>query len=483
MTFSIKYKLMLTLVTTVIVVVGIMLLLTKWSFDRGFMHYVSSVEHDMHSSLVSMLADEYRTTGSWKSLRHNSRLWLELNVESLSNVNLRRLHRFHHSNPAGREPPPRPGPIPGEWHEQNYRLFALRPETVLFDAHKQPVIGRFRPGESLNYMPVTVNGQTVGYLGVRPRHNIFEARDLRFSRRLTRVFIFIALTLAVAFALIALPVSRQLVRPIQELSKATRSLASGRYDTRIAMAGNDEMGQLARDFNSLSDTLERNETLRRQWIADISHELRTPLAILQGEIEAMQDGIRDCTPDRLKQIHAQTLNLSRLVNDLYELSLSDIGALSYRKQSVDVRGIVESCILDLRDAFAEKRIDLHTPSAQDPLMVVGDPDRLKQMFFNVLHNSLRHTDAGGTVQVEMRKQDGRVVVDVRDSTPGVGPDHLPHLFERLYRVDDSRSRATGGAGLGLAISRNIAEAHDGRISATNSPLGGLWVQIDLPGDA
>ena len=259
-----------------------------------------------------------------------------------------------------------------------------------------------------------------------------------------------------------------------------RRLASGRYDTSIAATGNDELAQLARDFNSLSNTLEHNEIARRQWIADISHELRTPLSVLQGEIEAMQDGVRDCTQERLRQIHQQTLNLSRLVNDLYELSLSDIGALSYRKESVDVRAVVESSIVSLRDAFAERRIDLHGPAQNGALLVFGDPDRLKQMFFNVLHNSLRHTDAGGEVRVETGKLNNRIFIDVQDSAPGVSPEHLPRLFERLYRVDNSRSRATGGAGLGLAISRNIVAAHDGEISATNSALGGLRVHIELP---
>lgn len=489
MTFSIKYKLMLTMVATVVVVVGIMLLLTKWSFDRGFMHYVNSVERDMYSNLVNMLADEYRSTGSWEALRSNPRLWWELNLESLSRADVRRLNHFQISGMRSRPPPtsgtspgPPPGPPQGEWHEHEHRLFIMHPRTVLFDAHKKPVVGRFYPGETLNYMPIKVNDQTVGYLGVRPRNEIFKARDLRFSRRLTRAFIYIAMALAIAFALVALPVSRQLVRPIQKLSGAMRRLASGRYDTRIAVVGHDELSQLARDFNSLSNTLEHNENSRRQWIADISHELRTPLAVLQGEIEAMQDGIRDCTPERLKQIHVQTLNLSRLVNDLYELSLSDLGALSYRKESIDVRGIVDSCILGLRDAFEEKHIGLDVPSGNGRLMVFGDPDRIKQMFFNVLHNSLRHTGAGGKVQVEISKSDNHIVVDVQDSAPGVGPEHLSHLFERLYRVDNSRSRATGGAGLGLAISRNIVEAHEGTISARASTLGGLWVHIELPAE-
>ncbi|MGH8248273.1 MAG: ATP-binding protein, partial [Gammaproteobacteria bacterium] len=291
----------------------------------------------------------------------------------------------------------------------------------------------------------------------------------------------IAVIMMALSALIALPMARQLVKPIGELSSATRRLASGRYDTRTSVVSNDELGKLSRDFNTLAKTLEDNERSRRQWIADISHELRTPLSVLQGEIEAMQDGVRDCTPERLHTLHQQTLSLARLVNDLYELSLSDIGALSYQKQPVKLAELLQGCIESWREQFAGRGITMqvHVPSGTAP-MVFGDPNRLRQLVFNLFENSLRYTDPGGVIEVGLAVAGPNAVIDVQDSAPGVVEQHHPRLFDRLYRVETSRSRATGGTGLGLAICKNIVDAHEGQITAQASPLGGLWVRITLP---
>lgn len=355
---------------------------------------------------------------------------------------------------------------------------------LLLDADKEPLSGNVQPEEALKMTPIVVDGATVGYLAMRPIPPMGEAREMHFSERQAHAFMLIALITMVVSILLALPVSRQLVKPIRALSEATRKLAAGSYDTRIDVGSRDELGQLARDFNSLAKTLGQNEVSRRQWIADISHELRTPLSILQGEIEAMQDGLRPCTPERLAALHGETLNLARLVNDLYELSLSDIGALSYQKQRLDLRTLLETSLQAHRDEFAGKNIALEFSA--DPGLearVFGDPDRLQQLFLNLLGNSLRYTDPGGKVAVSLAVRDGHAVIDVQDSAPGVAEEHLPRLFERLYRVDPSRSRETGGAGLGLAICRNIVEAHDGRIDARASNLGGLWVQLVLPLEA
>lgn len=511
MYFSIKYKILLTLVAAIIMVVGGMWLLTQWSFERGLSKYVSSIENEVQANLARALAQEYRDAGGWESLRGNPRRWHELQFESVLRSGPPRLARRYPVEPPGTMPFNIPlaerGAFlrrhPGEVPDDVIRIigphavplpppphgiaFARRPagqRLLLLDRDRQPVVGHMQPGEPLDTSPIVVDGDTVGFLAVRPNPPLADPHELHFSERQAHAFMLIALvTLAVA-ALLAWPISRQLVKPIRSLSAGTRQLAAGRYDTRISVAGRDELGQLARDFNSLAKTLEENEKSRRQWIADISHELRTPLAILQGEIEAMQDGVRQCTPERLASLHGETLNLARLVNDLYELSLSDIGALSYQKQRTDLAQLLEACLGPYREEFASKNIELRfAPGSGGPVHVFGDPARLQQLFSNLLGNSLRYTDPGGAVEIALAADAGHAMIDVRDSRPGVPPEHLPRLFERLYRVDPSRSRSTGGAGLGLAICRNIVEAHDGRITAQASPLGGLWVHVDLPLDA
>jgi two-component system sensor histidine kinase BaeS len=228
-------------------------------------------------------------------------------------------------------------------------------------------------------------------------------------------------------------------------------------------------------------TLEKHNKDQRQWVADISHELRTPVAVLQGEIEALLDGVRPITPETVRSLHAEALRLNRLVEDLYELSLSDIGALSYRKELLDVADVLNVSLDGFRAEFGRKNITLRTdPSAEQNVVAYADWGRLEQLFANLLENSLRYTDAGGETAVNLALSNSHIIIKFQDSAPGVPERNLDRLFERLYRVEGSRSRTSGGAGLGLAICKNIVEAHEGSISAHQSPLGGLLIRISLP---
>jgi two-component system sensor histidine kinase BaeS len=286
----------------------------------------------------------------------------------------------------------------------------------------------------------------------------------------------ILVLLAAGFALI---LAKRLIRPIRALAGATHDLASGRYHTRVPGTSSDELGQLARDFNSLALTLEKNEQARRQWVADISHELRTPLAVLRGEIEAIQDGIRRPTEASIRSLHGEVMRLSRLVDDLYQLSLSDLGVLTCRKEELDLAELLTDVLDSYREGLAAKEIGL-SAEMEPRCILSGDRERLHQLFSNLMDNSLKYTDSGGSLAVRMECREGRAVIDFLDSTPGVSEGELEKLFDRLYRVESSRNRKTGGAGLGLTICRNIAEAHAGTITARPSPSGGLWIRVVLP---
>jgi two-component system sensor histidine kinase BaeS len=228
-------------------------------------------------------------------------------------------------------------------------------------------------------------------------------------------------------------------------------------------------------------TLEKNERERRQWVADISHELRTPISVLQGEIEALMDGIRTVTPETIHSLHAETLRLKHLVEDLYQISLSDLGALTYRKDHLDLLEVLRDSVESYRAEFDRKNISL-TISTPRGLNAIGfaDRERLNQLFFNLLENSLRYTDTGGKLFVETQVSNNSLTIEFRDSEPGVPVQDRARLFERFYRVEGSRSRESGGAGLGLTICKNIVDAHEGTISAHESPLGGLLIRVVLP---
>jgi two-component system sensor histidine kinase BaeS len=289
----------------------------------------------------------------------------------------------------------------------------------------------------------------------------------------------IAALVVLLSSLSSLYLARRLLRPIRWLADGAQALAAGDYDTRIEVERDDELGRLARHFNHLAAALARNEQLRRQWIADISHELRTPLAVLRGEIEALQDGVRAVSAQRLNSLHAEALALGQLVEDLYQLALADAGALEYRCESVDLAEILTDTAQAFRHRFEQQGLTLDNQVAA-PLWLHGDPLRLQQLFSNLLENSQRYTAAGGRLEIVLERSVERHVLVFRDSAPAVPDAALSHLFERLYRVDKSRSRSLGGAGLGLALCQNIVEAHGGRMTASHSPLGGLQVRVELP---
>jgi len=220
--------------------------------------------------------------------------------------------------------------------------------------------------------------------------------------------------------------------------------------------------------------------MRRDFIADISHELRTPLGVLNGELEAVEDGVRPLDAATVGSLHAEVHTLNKLVSDLYDLSLSDAGALTYRKADVDVAELLQATADRLRDRFASRGLALSATLPRKAAMVFGDERRLQQLIDNLCENSLRYTDAGGRLEIVLQADASRVTLAFSDTAPGVPDDALPRLFERFFRVDPSRNRAHGGAGLGLAICRNIAIAHDGTLSVAPSPLGGLRLVLTLP---
>jgi two-component system sensor histidine kinase BaeS len=283
---------------------------------------------------------------------------------------------------------------------------------------------------------------------------------------------------AAAFVLAA-GLAYWLSRRVRAMVQTTNALIHGDYNVRLAPRGHDELAQLARDFNTLAATLAAAQQARRAWIADIAHELRTPLAVLRAEIESLQDGVRPLNQDNLASLAHETGRLTRLVEDLHTLSLSDRGALSYHPEPVDVADAIRDAVAAQRREAEARGLDVRL-DLEDGTMVFADETRLGQVFANLMQNSLRYTDAPGRIAITVKSDGQRAIVDWQDSAPGVAADELPRLTERLYRVEASRSRASGGSGLGLAIARAIVEGQGGTLSVAGSPLGGLGVRLLLP---
>lgn len=502
MRFGITPKLFGAILLTNVVMAVAFGVAMQVSLDRGFRDYVHSREERRLQALAQTLATAYAEQGNWDFLLRDASRWPSLTWRE------RPERRPPPDGAAPPRPPPRqkdaitPGidagrppdttapesgsmlrPRPAPASRDGWAPpppFRGPPGLALVDAQRRPVAGSVRAsGEAILSQPVVVGGATVGWLQLHEPP--FASGDSRFLDELLRtgwVVAGIALLLA---ALAALPLARGLLSPIRRLGQATHRLAAGDYAVSIAPGSRDELGQLVTDFNRLAATLKDAEATRRAFLADVSHELRTPLAVLRGELEALQEGIRSCTPEAVQSLQAEVATLGSLVDDLYDLAVADLGPGAYQKETVDASRLVADAVEAFADRFAARGHSVDASAiGTAPAPVHGDPRRLMQVMNNLLENALRYTDPGGRVRVALHVDADVVAIDVMDSAPGVPPHLLPRLFERLFRVEPSRSREFGGAGLGLALCRAVVQAHGGEIDANPSPLGGVWIRVRLP---
>ena len=279
--------------------------------------------------------------------------------------------------------------------------------------------------------------------------------------------------------LLAIFLISQVLSPLRLLSRATDRIAHGDLSQQVALRARDEFGRLGESFNRMIENLQRSETIRQTMTADIAHELRTPVTIIQGNLEAILDGIYTPDAKTIAPIYEETLHLGHLIDDLRDLALAEAGELRLDKESTDLAALV-SQVVETVNSSLEGGPQLSSTSAKELPAVTLDPKRIRQVLANLLSNAVRFTPEEGEVHVEVVHGDKMVEVRVTDTGPGIPPKDLPHLFERFYRGDRARTRASGGSGLGLAIAKQWVEAHGGMIRAENAGGGGARFTIRLP---
>jgi signal transduction histidine kinase len=301
-----------------------------------------------------------------------------------------------------------------------------------------------------------------------------------------RAAMFQALLLSAGAAMLAavvvsLLISTRIVTPIQRLLGASRRIASGHYAERVLTTDPDELGVLATQFNTMASALEAAERRRIALISDVAHELRTPLATIEGYTEGLLDGVVAPGAETWALLHDEAGRLRRLVQELQELSRAEARQLPLQQRPCSPEELADQAIRRIAPQFAEKGVTLTTDAPAELPAVRADADRIIQVLLNLLGNALRYTPPGSAVQVRAERQNDAVTFHVADSGIGIAPEHLPHVFERFYRVDKARSRALGGSGIGLTISRAIVEAHDGQIWAASDGVGqGAIFSFTLP---
>jgi len=483
-----KYQLFLTLLAASAVLIALMYFISSRSFSSGFLEYVNQNEADRLQAVADQLIERYEVENGWR--------WAD--KKSVANLAGFSSRGRGASRPRNRDV----GSIEDRSEDRSEgrredgdgkrpgRRPTSRSPLILTDAAKQPLVGELRPDTAMNWLALEASaGGVVGYLVTPKIERINRQFDQLFEQKQKKSLGLTALAMIFFSGLLSIPLASRIVKPLLTVNSAVGEISSGNYAHRVDVNRRDEIGDLADKINLLGYSLEQNRDARHRWIAEISHELRTPLAVLRGEIEAVQDGVRIMDEQAVESLHGEVLSLGRLIDDLHTLSVSDVGALDYRLAVLDLNKLLADFLDSQQEMLADNALTLTRDIGREQILVQGDAQRLEQLFANLMQNTCRYTDSEGALHVDVKianlnsdKFSGSdaVVIDWFDSSPGVESDALSQLFDPLFRTESSRNREYGGTGLGLSIAKRIVEAHQGSIKATQSELGGLHLQIELP---
>ena len=353
----------------------------------------------------------------------------------------------------------------------------LSSRLSLYDEKHQFIVGE-PATDQIAYRPILVDQKVVGYLGLKPVLDQDDASSINFFSNQKRYLLLVYALTVLSSLVAALLMATYFKKPIQRLLNATLELTRGNYQHQVVIKRNDELGDLSNQLNHLADILHQHEESRRQWVADTSHELKTPLAVLQAQIEAMQDGIRKATPEHLDAMMRQVSSLKKLTQDLADLAQADAQQLKCYFAEVNPWDVVLQEVDNFKSTFEQNQLEVSL-SGEGALLSL-DRDRFKQIIVNLLGNCVRYTEQGGKIQIHTQQNEHEWVLYVDDSPFGLSDEQLARLGERFYRVDDSRTRSTGGTGLGLALSCKLAQALGGSLAFNHSPLGGLRCVLTFP---
>jgi two-component system, OmpR family, sensor histidine kinase BaeS len=453
--------------------------LAAWNLQRGFSDYLLAREQTRLEGLVQRLETQLAGLPPGTDIRWRQEWQTALRDFGAS---------------EGATLPRRPPPLgpDADGPQSDARPLPGGPEgfgarASLFSVQGERLAGRLlADGAEFFELPVRANGATVALARLRKPARVPNSVEANFIARQYAGIVALAVVLMLLAAVAGHVAAARWVKPLLAVRRATMDIAGGARHVVLDESRADEIGDVMRDVNRMGLSLARLEQSRRRWTAEIAHELRTPLSVLRGEIEALVDGVRPTTPLAIKSLHEEVLRLTRLVDDLHTLSVSDLGSLALRPAPVDVVELVRLAQKRVADRVqrAGHRLTVTVtvpepvPGAETGLMAPWDEQRIAQVLDNLLGNSIRHTQAPGCIAMDLSYRDELAIIRIDDSAPGVPEADLARIFEPLFRADPARSGE--GSGLGLAIVRAIVEAHGGRITAGASELGGLRVRVQLP---
>lgn len=350
---------------------------------------------------------------------------------------------------------------------------------IVYDPQNTEAIGSMETNLSYS-IPLSIDENIIGYLlpqeSDQQENQQFETHMLT---RINRASLYAALISGVTALVLAILLVHFLMKPIQSIMKAADTVAQGDLTHRVDISSPKELSSLGDSFNQMANSLEDADKKRKDLSADIAHELRSPLAVQRAHLEALLDDVFTMDKKNIKTVLEQNQLLSRLVEDLRILTLTDSGELKLDLRKNDFGELIKNAVERFSAQAMEKDIQISTELAKcDPVLV--DAERILQILHNLLQNGIRYTPLGGKLELTLTCTNETSTLYVRDSGPGIPEASIPYIFERFYRVEDSRSRKSGGTGLGLAIARSLAEAHGGSLTIHNHPQGGAVFELMLP---
>ncbi len=327
----------------------------------------------------------------------------------------------------------------------------------------------------LNRNNVRIGTVNIGYYG--PFY--FTDNDLAFINTLNGLLITIGIISLVIAIILGSYMSKRLSKPISRVINSAQQISKGYFSGRINEdSSTEEIIQLTTAVNDMAESLESQETLRKRMSADVAHELRTPIATLQSHMEAMIDGIWTADTERLKSCHEEIVRIGKLVGNLETLARFESENLVLHKTAFNISELIQCIITNFEPEFLKKGIELEFSG--DEVQINADRDKISQVIINLVSNSLKYTNPGGKVSVEVQEYENECVIEVRDSGVGIPPEDIKYIFERFYRADKSRNRLTGGSGIGLAIVKSIVEAHKGHVKVRSELNKGSEFTVILP---
>jgi len=460
MKYSLRTKLTLTYILVAAVCVFLISIISNIYLDKYFQDYIIKSQAKKNNEIVTLITQQYDDSGKWNIYSIQS-----IGINALENGRIIKVQ-----DADGRV----------IWDAMRYNTVMCHSMMASVEYNMYSRYPNWEGEYVKDSYPIVHNGDTVGTIEIVYYGPFYYTdSDLEFINTLNQVFIgvgVISLLLAIAIGAI---ISRNISKPITKVIDRARLISQGHYSSRShEESDTKEINELINSINDLAQNLESQEKLRKQLTADVAHELRTPLATLQSHMEAMIDGIWEADSERLKSCHDEILRLNRLVGDLEKLAKYESGILTLDKTEFDLKELVARVTGNFEKEFMSKDIELELKLNEQ--IICADRDKISQMIVNLVSNALKYTRPGGKVIIELTGDKSKAELAIMDNGIGIAEEDLPYIFERFYRADKSRNRLTGGAGIGLTITKAIIEAHRGTIEVESEINVGTKFKVTLP---